>query len=318
MADHVYDYDWQSAYPSLIKPTQLFCGRGNGKSQTQLQMYNAILKGENNMHVKEMEKWLKKNLTIIGVDLAADKICDATVEGENEMGIKDDIDMDKTFEELLAKPEEEYVWVKGFKGTDKDMRCQDYQYELGKQFDLDEDVEPVVCFKGFHFCKSLENVFRHYKIGGGHRFFEVEALVRKSDLDSKKKDYAKYANVACRSYYPSSHYDDKYAAKSIRFIRELTVDEVFETVTDSDIREWTEEQKKRAMETSINVVRRDIRAFELCAAGYSPEFAKYISIDAGRYATAMAMASLPDVSMDVKVMAIFMDNQGDYVNMEVN
>ena len=311
MADHVYDYDWQSAYPSLIKPTQLFCGRGNGKSQTQLQMYNAILKGENNMHVKEMEKWLKKNLTIIGVDLAADKICDATVEGENEMGIKDDIDMDKTFEELLAKPEEEYVWVKGFKGTDKDMRCQDYQYELGKQFDLDEDVEPVICSKGFHFCKSLENVFRHYKIGGGHRFFEVEALVRKSDLDPKKKDYAKYANVACRSYYPSSHYDDKYAAKSIRFIRELTVDEVFESITDSDVREWDEAQKKRAMETSINTVRRDIRAFELCAAGYSPAFAKYISIDEGRYATAMAMASLHDVSMDVKVMAIFMDNQGD-------
>ena len=87
------------------------------------------------------------------------------------------------------------------------------------------------------------------------------------------------------------------------------MDEVFETVTDSDVREWAEEQKKRAMETSINTVRRDIRAFDLCAAGYSPAFAKYISIDASRYATAMAMASLTDVSMDIKVMAIFMDNQ---------
>ena len=218
----------------------------------------------------------------------------------------------KTFEK------DEYVWIKGFKGTDKDMRCQDYQYELGKQFDLDEDVEPVVCSKGFHFCKSLENVFRHYKIGDGHRFFEVEALVRKSDLDPKKKDHAKYANAAWSLYRTSSHYDDKYAAKSIRFIRELSVDEVFETVTDSEVRGWTEEQKKRAMETSINAVRRDIRAFELCAAGYSPAFAKYISIDAGRYTTAMAMASLPDVSMDVKVMAIFLDNQNNLVNMEVN
>ena len=225
--------------------------------------------------------------------------------------IKDDIMQEDIMNAIKTFEKDEYVWVKGFKGTDKDMRCQDYQYELGKQFDLDEDVEPVVCAKGFHFCKSLENVFRHYKIGGGHRFFEVEALVRKSDLDPKKKDYAKYANVACRPYYPSSHYDDKYAAKSIRFIRELTVDEVFESVTDSEVRGWAEEQKKQAMETSINAVRRDIRAFELCAAGYSPAFAKYISIDSGRYATAMAMASLPDVSMDVKVMAIFMDNQGD-------
>ena len=300
MADHVYDIDRNSIYPSLIKPEFQVHARGNGKSQAQLQIYDAILKGENEMDVKETLN------QIYGTSISTN----ATIKD----GIKQEDIMNaiKTFEK------DEYVWVKGFKGTDKDMRCQDYQYELGKQFDLDEDVEPVVCSKGFHFCKSLENVFRHYKIGGGHRFFEVEALVRKSDLDPKKKDYAKYANVACRPYYPSSHYDDKYAAKSIRFIRELSADEVFESVTDSEIRGWTEEQKKRAMETSINAVRRDIRAFELCAAGYSPAFAKYISIDAGRYATAMAMASLTDVSMDVKVMAIFMDNQDNLVNMEVN
>ena len=94
------------------------------------------------------------------------------------------------------------------------------------------------------------------------------------------------------------------------------MDEVFETVTDNDVREWAEEQKKRAMETSINTVRRDIRTFELCAAGYSPAFSKYIARDTDRYKTAMAMASLTDVSMDVKVLAIFMDNQE--VNMEVN
>ena len=298
MADHVYDIDRNSIYPSLIKPEFQVHARGNGKSQVQLQMYNAILKGENKMNVKE----------------TLNQIYASTTNGI----IKDSIEIAKNFDKLLTKPEDEYVWVKGFKGTDKDMRCQDYQYELGKQFDLDEDVEPVVCSRGFHFCKSLENVFRHYKIGDGHRFFEVEALVRKSDLDPKKKDYAKYANVACRPYYPSSHYDDKYAAKSIRFIRELSVDEVFETVTDSEVRGWTEEQKKRAMETSINAVRRDIRAFELCAAGYSPAFSKYISVDEGRYTTAMAMASLPDVSMDVKVMAIFLDNQNNLVNMEVN
>ena len=262
-----------------IKET-LMCGRGSGKSQAQLQMYDAILKGENKMNVKE---------TLIKDDITQEEVMNAT----------------KTIKE------EEWIWVKGFKGTDKNMRCQDYQYELGKQFDLDEDIEPVVCSKGFHFCKSLENVFQHYKIGDGHRFFEVEALVRKSDLDPKKKNYAKYANVAWSPYHTSSHYDDKYAAKSIRFIRELAVDEVFEAVSNKEVREWADKQKKRAMETSIDTVRREIRAFDLCAAGYSPAFAKYISIDEGRYKTAMAMASLPDVSMDVKVMAIFMDNQGD-------
>ena len=287
------------------------------------------------MYIKEMEKWLKKNLVKIGDDLGADKICDATLKGENEIDVKetlnqiydtsistnttvkdDDITQENVINVIETIEKDEYVWVKGFKGTDKDMRCQDYQYELGKQFDLDEDVEPVVCSKGFHFCKSLENVFRHYKIGGGHRFFEVEALVRKSDLDPKKKDYAKYANVACRPYYPSSHYDDKYAAKSIRFIRELTVDEVFESVTDKEVLEWTDEQKKRAMETSIRTVKDRIREETLISAGYSPAFAKYIADDSSRYATAMAMASLTDVSMDVKVMAIFMDNQKECTQLE--
>ena len=300
MADHVYDIDRNSIHPSLTKPEFQVHARGNGKSQAQLQMYDAILKGENEMDVKETLN------QIYGTSISTNTT------------IKDDIKQEDIMNAIKTFEKDEYVWVKGFKGTDKDMRCQDYQYELGKQFDLDEDVEPVVCSKGFHFCKNLENVFRHYKIGDGHRFFEVEALVRKSDLDPKKKDYAKYVNVAWSPYHTSSHYDDKYAAKSIRFIRELSVDEVFETVTDSEVRGWTEEQKKRAMETSINAVRRDIRAFELCAAGYSPAFSKYISIDEGRYTTAMAMASLPDVSMDVKVMAIFLDNQNNLVNMEVN
>ena len=248
MTDHVYDIDRNSIYPSLIKPEFQVHARGNGKSQAQLQMYDTILKGENEIDVKETLN------QIYGTSISTNTT------------IKDNIMQEDIMNAIKTFEKDEYVWVKGFKGTDKDMRCQDYQYELGKQFDLDEDVEPVVCSKGFHFCKSLENVFRHYKIGDGHRFFEVEALVRKSDLDSKKKDYAKYANVSWSLYRTSSHYDDKYAAKSIRFIRELTVDEVFESVTDSEVRGWTEEQKKRAMETSINAVRRDIRAFELCAA----------------------------------------------------
>ena len=210
--------------------------------------------------------------------------------------IKDNIMQEDITNAIKTLEEEEYIWVKGFKGTDKGMRCKgDYQYELGKQFDLDADVEPVTCSKGFHFCKDLESVFRYYKIGNGNRFFEVEALMKKSAFESKNK----------------SNYDDKYAAKSIRFVRELTVDEVFEAVSNKEVRGWADEQKKRAMETSIDTVRREIRAFDLCAAGYSPAFSKYISIDEGRYKTAMAMASLPDVSMDVKVMAIFMDNQNE-------
>ena len=300
MADHVYNYDWQSAYPSLIKPEFKVHVQGISKSQAQLQMYDTFLKGENEMGIKAI---LNK---IYGKSAATNAV------------VKDDTTQEDITNAIKTLEEEEWIWVKGFKGTEKDMSCKGYRYELGKQFDLDDDINPVLCEKGFHFCKNLENVFRYYKIGDGNRFFEVKALVKKSDWYSEQKK-----NRTCNLYQPYSYLpgfivsDDKYAAKSIRFIRELSVDEVFGALgTDCDVRGWTEEQKKRAMETSINTVRRDIRAFELCAAGYSPAFAKYISVDAGRYVTVMAMASLPNVSMDIKVMAIFMDNQE--VNMEVN
>ena len=290
MTNHVHDYDWQSAYPSIVKP---MCGRGSGKSQAQLQMYDAILKGENEMNIKETLN------QIYGKSAATNA------------PIKDNIIQEDVMNTIKTVEKDEYIWVKGFKGTDKDMSCKGYHYELGKQFDLDEDLEPSVCHNGFHFCKELINVFQYYSIGDGNRFFEVEALVKKSDLDPKKKEYAKYANAAWNLYHASSHYGDKYAAKSIRFIRELTVDEVFKSVTDSEVLGWTEEQKKCAMATSIRTVRKEFRVDELIKAGYSPTFAKYISVEEGRYRTAIAMASLPDVSMDVKVMAIFMDNQDE-------
>lgn len=279
MTNHVYDYDWQSVYPSIVKPTQL-------------QMHEAILKGENEMDIKES---LNK---IYGKSAATNA------------PIKDNITQEDIMNAIKTIEEEEYIWVKGFKGTNKDMRCQDdYQYELGKQFDLDADVEPVICSKGFHFCKRLENVFKYYNIGNGNRFFEVEALVKKSDWDPEQK---KNRTRNPYGYLPGfSGSQDKYAAKSIRFIRELTVDEVFEVASDEEARGWAEEQKKRAMETSIAAVRAKVREFELCAAGYSPVFSKYIAGNTGRYKTAIAMSSLPDVSMDVKLMAIFMDNPSD-------
>ena len=244
------------------------------------------MKGENKMNIKEtLNKIYGKSTTTY----APVKDDTTATSAELTTFIKNSIEVTKDFDELLAKPEEEWIWVKGFKGTDKNMQCKgNYQYELGRFFDMNSGDDVELCYSGFHFCKNLENVFRYYNIGDGNRFFEVEALVKKSDWDT---------------------YDDKYAAKSIHFVRELTVDEVFEAVTNKEVLEWTEDWKKRATETSIQSVRMEIREFELCAAGYSPAFSKYIARDTGRYKRAIAMASLPDVSMDVKVMAIFMDNQ---------
>lgn len=249
--------------------------------------------------------FLEKNQVKVGIDLAGNEIRDMTLKGENEMNIKETLNKiygkpaatNESIEEAIdTVTGEEWIWVKGFKGTEKDMSCKGYQYELGKQFDLDEDLEPSVCHNGFHFCKELSSVFGYYSIGNGNRYFEVEALVKKSDLDpNQRKNY---------SYITG----DKYAAKSIRFIRELTPDEVFDAFGASDACKWDEAQKKRAMATNIQAVRAELRVDKLIEAGYSPAFAQYVAQDFDRYETALAVASLPDVSMDVKVMAIFMNN----------
>lgn len=320
MADEVFDIDQNSIYPSIVKPAY---ARGSTKSQTQLQLYDAFLKGEINMGagVDAWKTFLETNQVKVGIDLAGNEIRDMTLKGENEMNIKetlnkiygtsvstnatikDDITQEdvmnaiKTVEEVIdTVTGEEWVWVKGFKGTEKDMSCKGYQYELGKQFDLDEDLEPSVCHNSFHFCKELSSVFGYYSIGNGNRYFEVEALVKKSDLDpNQRKNY---------SYITG----DKYAAKSIRFIRELTPDEVFDGFGASDACKWDEAQKKRAMVTNIQAVRAELRVDKLIEAGYSHAFAQYVAQDYDRCKTALAVASLPDVSMDVKVMAIFMNN----------
>ena len=84
----------------------------------------------------------------------------------------------------LPPPEAEWVWVEGYKGTDKNMCCKDYQYILGATHSLPDEEEVELCKNGFHLCLNLNEVFNFYPIGEGNRFFKVQALVRKSD---KKK-----------------------------------------------------------------------------------------------------------------------------------
>ena len=160
---------------------------------------------------------------------------------------------DKTEE----KPEE-WIWVTGYKGTDRNMKCKnDYQFEIGAKFDMPEGAVIEECRSGFHFCAALENVFRYYPIRNGHRFFEVSALVRKCDCDAIVND---------RPWQWSR--TDKLAAKSIIFTKELTVEEVL-TANRVNHSDWTEEEKTKAMEDGIDSVKNARRVGKLTALGYS-------------------------------------------------
>ena len=71
--------------------------------------------------------------------------------------------------------------MKGYKGMDKDMKCRGMQYEIGKTYHVDGEIE--ICKNGLHFCEKLYDVFDYYG-RDGNRFFEVEA--KPVDTDGTK------------------------------------------------------------------------------------------------------------------------------------
>ena len=77
--------------------------------------------------------------------------------------------------------------MKGFKGFDKDLKCKDLQYEVGKEATVDGDIE--LCKRGIHFCENPHDIFSYYAPGGNNRFAVVEAKDvsnERNDDDSKR------------------------------------------------------------------------------------------------------------------------------------
>ena len=62
--------------------------------------------------------------------------------------------------------------MKGYKATDKDMKCRDFQFELGKWYTHDGDL--VTCQSGFHFCEQPSGPWAYYS-EPTTRIFEIEA-----------------------------------------------------------------------------------------------------------------------------------------------
>jgi hypothetical protein len=82
-----------------------------------------------------------------------------------------------------AKPKVTAV-VTSFKGFDADLKCRDFQYEVGKTYTHDGEVS--ACNSGFHACEYPLHVLRYYKPGTS-RFAIVEQAgeLSRHDGDSK-------------------------------------------------------------------------------------------------------------------------------------
>jgi hypothetical protein len=220
--------------------------------------------------------------------------------------IKEVQDIDKAIEACkeisnpTPEPEEEWIWVEGYKGTDKDMKCLNYQYELGVQYDMPEDEPIQECKSGFHLCLSLHDVYEYYPVGEGNRFFKVKALVRASDAKKYQSFYMYYGDA---QYFMGSR-NNKLASKSIIFLSELTPDEIIEGV--KIIHYLPSQYYQMAIDHSINYAFETYQKDALIEDGYSEAFAYHI-ISIGKFNIAHAVGSQKDLSMDVKVLTILYD-----------
>ena len=61
--------------------------------------------------------------------------------------------------------------IKSYKGFDSSLSCRGFQYEVGKEYEMDGHIE--CCKRGFHACESPLEVFDHYDMLKS-RFAEVE------------------------------------------------------------------------------------------------------------------------------------------------
>ena len=95
------------------------------------------------------------------------------------------------------------MFIKGF---DENLRCRDYQFEVGKVYDTGADEEKLeLCSNTvFHFCRNLEKVHNHYSANPkeNNRFCEIEVLGRLVEDE------------------------EKYGSNKIKIVREITGQEL--------------------------------------------------------------------------------------------
>ena len=73
--------------------------------------------------------------------------------------------------------------MKCYKGFDKDLRCKDFQYEVGKEY---ETERAEICEEGFHACEFPLDVLWYYNPADS-RFCEVELDANEQTHDDSKR-----------------------------------------------------------------------------------------------------------------------------------
>ena len=60
----------------------------------------------------------------------------------------------------------------GYKATNADLKCQEFQFEIGKWHEIEGEI--ALCKRGFHFCVQPSGPWCYYR-DAGTRIFKIEA-----------------------------------------------------------------------------------------------------------------------------------------------
>ena len=63
---------------------------------------------------------------------------------------------------------------KYYKAFEEDLTCRNFHYEIGKTYTMKS--KPKICSRGYHFCKTIADVYRFYPTDEHTRVCEVEPL----------------------------------------------------------------------------------------------------------------------------------------------
>ena len=73
--------------------------------------------------------------------------------------------------------------MKCYKGFDKGLKCRDFQYEIGKEY---EEERAEICDTGFHACENPLDVFEYYAPADS-RYCEVDLDVNDQKSNDSKR-----------------------------------------------------------------------------------------------------------------------------------
>lgn len=113
--------------------------------------------------------------------------------------------------------------INGYKIFDSDWTCRGKQYTCPGEFV--EDVEPVVCECGMHFCPRIIDCLLYYPLE--RRLFDYDKFIKNKvaivQADTDECDMSHNCNpLVCGT---------KYAASRLKIVKELSDEEIIDRLT---------------------------------------------------------------------------------------